>query len=69
MNIFEFKLIQNAYRWFFSSLANQLLFSYLLVVTVALFASASGRFLMIKTESMKDLNNSLEVAAVNWLLK
>lgn len=69
MNIFEFKLFKTIYRWFFSSLANQLLFSYLLVVTVALFAVSLWALLMIKTESIKDLNNSLEVAAVNLSLE
>src|ERR1700722_15835032 len=69
MNIFEFKLFKTIYRWFFSSLANQLLFSYLLVVTVALFAVSLWALFMIKSESMKDLNNSLEVAAVNLALE
>ncbi len=69
MNIFEFKLGKSIYRWFFSSLANQLLFSYLLVVTVALFAVSLWALFMIKSESMKDLNNSLEVAAVNLALE
>ncbi len=62
-------MFKTIYRWFFSSLANQLLFSYLLVVTVALFAVSLWALLMIKTESIKDLNNSLEVAAVNLSLE
>ena len=69
MNIFEFGLFKNAYRWFFSSLANQLLFSYLLVVTVALFVVSLWALFMIKSESITDLRNSLEVEAVNLALE
>ena len=69
LNIFEFKLFKVIYRWFFSSLANQLLFSYLLVVTVALVIFSLWALFMIKTESLKDLDNSLEVAAVNLALE
>ncbi len=69
MNIFELGLFKNAYRWFFSSLANQLLFSYLLVVTVALFVVSLWALFMIKSESITDLRNSLEVEAVNLALE
>jgi len=69
INIFEFRIFKTIYRWFFSSLANQLLFSYLLVVTVALVLFSLWALFIIKSESMKDLNNSLEVAAVNLALE
>jgi signal transduction histidine kinase len=69
MNIFEFGLFKTIYRWFVRSLANQLLFSYLLIITVALFAVILWALFMIKTESMTDLRNSLEVEAVNLALE
>lgn len=53
------------YRWLFRSLANQLLVTYLLVITFALFAVSLWALFMIKTESITDLRNSLEVEAVN----
>lgn len=69
MNLFEFGLFKTIYRWFFRSLANQLLFSYLLIITVSLFAVSLWALFMIKTESMTDLRNSLEVEAVNLALE
>ncbi len=69
MNLFEFGLFKTIYRWFVRSLANQLLFSYLLIITVALFAVSLWALFMIKTESMTDLRNSLEVEAVNLALE
>lgn len=62
-------LFQKIYRWLFSSLANQLLFTYLLVITIALFAVSLWALFMIKTESINDLHNSLEVEAVNLALE
>ncbi len=53
------------YRWLFRSLANQLLVTYLLVITFALFAVSLWALFMIKSESINDLRNSLEVEAVN----
>ena len=60
---------RNIYRWLFRSLANQLLFTYLLVITIALFAVSLWALFMIKTESLSDLRNSLEVEAVNLALE
>lgn len=65
MNLFEFGLFKTIYRWFARSLANQLLFSYLLVIIVALLAVSLWALFMIKSESVNDLRNSLEVEAVN----
>jgi signal transduction histidine kinase len=53
----------------FNSLANQLLFTYLLVITIALFAVSLWGLFMIKSESFNDLRNSLEVDAVNLALE
>ncbi len=69
MNLFEFGLFKTIYRWFVRSLANQLLFSYLLVITVALLAVSLWALFMIKSESINDLRNSLEVEAVNLALE
>jgi signal transduction histidine kinase len=62
-------LFKNLYRWLFRSLANQLLFTYLLVITIALFAVSLWALFMIKSESIIDLKNSLEVEAVNLALE
>ena len=62
-------LLENAYRWLFRSLANQLLITYLLVITIALFAVSLWALFMIKSESINDLRNSLEVEAVNLALE
>src|SRR5271156_567931 len=62
-------LFRNIYRWLFRSLANQLLFTYLLVITIALFAVSLWGLFMIKSESITDLRNSLEVDAVNLALE
>ncbi len=69
MNLFELGLFKTIYRWFVRSLANQLLFSYLLVITVALLAVSLWALFMIKSESINDLRNSLEVEAVNLALE
>lgn len=62
-------LLKTIYRWLFRSLANQLLFTYLLVITISLFAVSFWALLMIKSESINDLRNSLEVDAVNLALE
>ncbi len=69
MNLFDFVPFKTIYRWFVRSLANQLLFSYLLIITVSLFAVSLWALFMIKTESMTDLRNSLEVEAVHLALE
>lgn len=62
-------LVRRAYQWLFSSLANQLLFTYLLVITISLLAVSLWALFMIKAESQTDLHNSLEVEAVNLALE
>jgi signal transduction histidine kinase len=62
-------LLERIYRWPFRSLANQLLVTYLLVVTFALFAVSLWALVTIKAESITDLRNSLEVEAVNLALE
>jgi len=62
-------LFEKMYRWLFRSLANQLLITYLLVITIALFAVSLWALFMIKSESVNDLRNSLEVEAVNLALE
>ncbi len=62
-------LFKKIYRWLFASLANQLLVTYLLVITIALFAVSLWALFMIKSESINDLRNSLEVEAVNLALE
>jgi signal transduction histidine kinase len=57
------------YRWLFRSLANQLLVTYLLVITISLFVVSLWALFMIKSESITDLRNSLEVEAVNLALE
>ena len=69
MNLFELGLFKTIYRWFVRSLANQLLFSYLLIITVSLLAVSLWALFMIKSESINDLRNSLEVEAVNLALE
>jgi signal transduction histidine kinase len=51
--------------WLARSLANQLLVTYLLVLTIALVTVTVFALFLIKTESIADLRNSLEVEAVN----
>jgi signal transduction histidine kinase len=53
------------YRWLFRSLANQLLITYLLVITIALAAVSFWALVAIRKESLTDLQNTLEVEAVN----
>jgi len=58
-------LIERFYRWVSQSLANQLLFTYLLILTIALVKVSFWALFLIKTESINDLRNALEVEAVN----
>jgi len=62
-------LVRKAYQWLFSSLANQLLFTYLLVIIIALLGVSLWALYSIKTESVTDLRNSLEVEAANLALE
>ncbi len=53
------------YKWLFRSLANQLLITYLLVITIALLTVSIWALVAIRKESLTDLQNTLEVEAVN----
>ncbi|MBZ0187243.1 MAG: cell wall metabolism sensor histidine kinase WalK [Candidatus Obscuribacterales bacterium] len=63
------RALERLYRWLFSSLANQLLITYLLVIMIALVVVSLWAYLTIKRESITDLRNSLEVEAVNLALE
>jgi signal transduction histidine kinase len=62
-------LFERIYRWLSRSLANQLLVTYLLVVTFALTCVTFWALVTIKAESIKDLRNGLEVEAVHLALE
>lgn len=62
-------ILKNMYQWLFRSLANQLLVTYISLVTIALLAVSLWALVMIKSESINDLRNSLEVEAVNLALE
>ena len=59
------RLLERVYRWLSRSLANQLLFTYLLVLTIALVSVSLWALIVVRTESISDLRNALEVEAVN----
>ncbi len=61
--------LDKAYRWFSSSLANQLLFTYLFIIIISLMAVTLWALLTIRAESINDLSNSLKVEAVNLALE
>lgn len=58
-------MIKNFYSWLFRSIANRLLITYLLILTVALGAMSLSALFLIKSESINDLRNALEVEAVH----
>jgi signal transduction histidine kinase len=58
-------LFRILYKWLFRSLANQLLITYLLVITFALVAVSLWALVAIRKESLTDLQNSMEVEAIN----
>ena len=62
-------LLRRAYQWVFSSLANQLLLTYLFVITIALLAVSLWALFTIKAESIFELRNQLEADAVNLSLE
>lgn len=62
-------MFERIYRWLSRSLANQLLVTYLLVVTFALTCVTVWALVTIKAESVKDLRNGLEVEAVHLALE
>lgn len=61
--------LKKIYRWLFRSLANQLLVTYLLVITISLCTVSFWALFLIKSESINNLKNSLEVEAVNLALE
>lgn len=58
-------LLEKVLNWFWKTLANQLLFTYLLVIAFALAVVTCWAMITIKSESIRDLRNSLEVEAVH----
>lgn len=58
-------LLGRVSSWFSRSLVNQLLSTYLIVLTMALGIVTVWALVMIKAESTNDLRNALEVEAVN----
>lgn len=57
------------YRWLSRSLANQLLFTYVLVITFALAIVTFWALRTMQSEKVDDLRNSMEVAAVHLALE
>ena len=55
--------------WVFSSLANQLLFTYLLIITIALLVVSFWALLTIKSESTTELQRQLQVEGSNLSLE
>ncbi len=53
------------YKWLFRSLANQLLVTYLLVITLSLAFVSLWALVAIRKESLTDLQNTMEVEAIN----
>lgn len=62
-------LFRPFYRWLSRSLANQLLFTYVLVITFALAIVTFWALYTMKSEKIDDLRNSMEVAAVHLALE
>lgn len=71
INRFSMKtLVKNrVLGWLFSSLANQLLFTYLLIITIALLAVSLWALLTIKAESTTELQRQLQVEGNNLALE
>lgn len=61
--------LQNSYKWFTKSLANQLLTTYLLVTAFALAVVTFWAMFTIKSESMSNQRNALEVGAMHLALE
>jgi len=57
------------YKWIFRSLANQLLVTYLLVITIALISVTAWALVAIRKESLTDLEHTMEVEALNLSLE
>jgi signal transduction histidine kinase len=65
LEVFDMGLLKKIYRWLTRSLANQLLITYLLLITISLLAVSSWALNTIRTESVNTLHDSLTVQAVN----
>jgi two-component system, OmpR family, sensor kinase len=63
------RIFQPFYRWLSRSLANQLLFTYVLLITFALGIVTFWALYTMKAEKIDDLRNSMEVAAVHLALE
>ncbi|MBY0359359.1 MAG: cell wall metabolism sensor histidine kinase WalK [Candidatus Obscuribacterales bacterium] len=61
--------VQQIYSWFWKTLVNQLLFTYLFVIAFALAIVTFWALFTIKSESIRDLRNSLEVESVHLALE
>jgi signal transduction histidine kinase len=62
-------LFDKVYRWLSRSLANQLLFTYLVVIALALGIVATWAMYTMKSEKIDDLRNQLEVEAMHLALE
>ncbi len=58
-------LFEKIYNWLSKTLANQLLVTYLVVIAFALAVVTFWALVSIKSESIRDLRNSLEIEAVH----
>lgn len=65
----ETRIILRPLSWLSKTLANQLLVTYLVVIAFALAVVTFWALLSIKSESIRDLRNSLEVEAVHLALE
>ncbi len=63
------RIFRPFYRWLSRSLANQLLFTYVLLITFALGIVTFWALYTMKSEKIDDLRNSMEVAAVHLALE
>lgn len=62
-------LLRKLYEWVFRSLANQLLVTYISVITIALVVVTIWALIVIQSESITDLHNALEVEAMQLSLE
>jgi signal transduction histidine kinase len=65
LEVFDMGLLKKIYRWLTRSLANQLLITYLALISISLFAVSSWALNTIRTESVNTLHDSLTAQAAN----
>jgi two-component system, OmpR family, sensor kinase len=65
VEVFAMGLLKKIYRWLTRSLANQLLITYLALISISLFAVSSWALNTIRTESVNTLHDSLTAQAAN----